>query len=205
MTPLPESRRSDNGLPEWTRERILYNSASNTLVAVMYRGFGAEDAPVRRLYYRRLPEKTYEPVPVRHELEGHEYAHCCQSAPFLIFNEIRYEATEPYAPVSEYLKGLLKPEKVPQTGWGFDWTGIRRVNLETGEDRRVLEADSFHQIPRPYESWWVTRILSVSADGATAVCTVCLIAGGKADNCVYEVSLAEGLKQKIADLPHNIL
>jgi hypothetical protein len=206
----PENAWGGSGLPPWSRERILYNAPAETVVAVMYR-FGngvsfAEEAPVRRLYHRRLRDKTYQPVDARHKLESHEEPHCCQAMPFLIFNELRFEERRP---TPEYLKAVLKGKDLPSRGWGMDWIGVRRVNLETGEDQRVLDELSLNA-PPPYESGqgWVNSILSVSADGSTATCKVGLMTGGDiglVDYSLYEVSLTEGLKRKLADLPDAFL
>jgi hypothetical protein len=189
-----------SGVPPWRAERLLYSRSAETLVVVMYRKFEKE-APVRQLYYRRLPKTTYEPVDVRHKLESHEHAHCCEEAPFLIFNEMRFE--EP-RPTPEHLKVIFKEKDLPPERWAADWIGIRRVNLKTGEDTRVLDELSFNP-PPPYISGWVSDILSVSADGTAAVCVVGLDRGGRMDYSVFEVSFAEGLKRKIADLPHTFL
>jgi hypothetical protein len=198
---LPENPWAGSGVPAGTRERLLYNGPSQSLVVVMQREFGNTGPPVRRLYYRRLPGSTYEPISLRHEHESHEYAHSCEAAPYLIFNEMRFEDRPPSP---EYLKGIVKKKWLPPRGWGADWIGIRRVNLVTGEDKRLIEAETLN-VPSPYVRGWVAEILNVASDGSLAVCKVGLDIGGRLDYSVFEVSLTEGLRRKLADLPHTFL
>jgi hypothetical protein len=147
-----------------------------------------------------LPGTAYSPVGVRHELESQQDAHCCEQAPFLVFNEMRFR--EP-RPTPAYLQVVMKG-KVPPEPWGADWLGIRRFNLETGEDTLVLDKESLRPTP-PYTSGWVSQLLSVSADGSNAVCVVGLTPGGTMKYFVYELSLAEGLGRMIAELPQVFL
>ena len=198
---LPENPWGDCGVPPWNRERLLYNGPSQTFVVVMNREFGQSGPPSRRLFYRRLPERTYEPISLRHELESHEYAHCCETTPYLIFNEMRFEDRPP---TPEYLKGIVRKKSLPPRGWGANWMGIRKVDLVTGEDKRVIEAESF-SVPSPYGGGWVREILSVARDGSLATCIIGLDIGGRLDYSVYEISLTEGLQRKIADLPQTFL
>jgi hypothetical protein len=156
---------------------------------------------VQRLYFRCLPAEAYRPVGVRHELESQEDAHCCEAAPFLIFNELRIRETQP---IPAWLQQLSKGKRLPPAGHGADWLGIRRFNLETGEDQRLLDKETLHPIP-PYTSGWVSRIMSVSVDGSSAVCTVGLTAGETMKYFVFEVSLADGLKRNITELPRVFL
>jgi hypothetical protein len=148
-----------------------------------------------------LPESTYEPISLRHERESHEYAHCCEATPYLIFNEMRFEDRPPRP---EYLKVIVKKKLLPPRGWGADWIGIRKVNLLTGEDKRVIEPESLN-VSASYSGGWVAEILSVASDGSLAICKVGLDIGGRLDYSVFEVSLTEGLLKKIADLPHTFL
>jgi hypothetical protein len=187
---------SDPGRPPGCVHALLYNRATDTLVAVMAQGFNL-GPPVHRLYARRLPEATYHPVGVRDELESQRDAHSCERAPFLIFNELRFRKPQP---MPAYLEVVLQGRKLPPEPWGADWIGIRRLDLETGEDTRVLDEGSLNP-PPPYTSGWVSQILSVSADGSGAVCTVGLMPGGGVDYFVFEVSLAHGLRRMIAKLP----
>jgi hypothetical protein len=195
MKPQLPQEPSGSVRPPGIVEGLIYNRSSETLVAIM-RG-GRKGLPVQRLYYRRLPEHAYRPVGVRHELESQQDAHCCEAAPFLIFNEMRFEQPRPAPP---YLQQIFKGKPAPPGGWGSNWLGIRRFDLETGEDQRVLDAESLNP-PPPYSSGWVSRIMSVSGDGSLAVCTVGLSAGGHMEYFVFEVSLAKGLVRKIAELP----
>jgi hypothetical protein len=71
-------------------------------------------------------------------------------------------------------------------------------------DTRVLDRESLNPLS-PDTPGWVSRILSISADGSSAVCVVFLPSGAAASYSVYEVSLAEGRKRKIAELPHTFL
>ena len=43
----------------------------------------------------QAPAEEYTPVGVRHELESQVDAHCCEAAPFLIFNEMRFREPDP--------------------------------------------------------------------------------------------------------------
>jgi hypothetical protein len=197
MNPLLPDEWFDTGLPPGQVHGLLYNRPSNTLVAVMVRS----DPPAHRLYCRRLPETVYEPVGIRHELESQQDAHCSEQAPYLIFNEMRLR--EP-PPTPAYLEVLLKGKELPPEPWGADWLGIRRFNLETGEDKRVLDKQTLRP-PPPYTSGWVSQILGVSADGSSAICVVGLTPGSQMTYCVYELSFAEGLTRMIAELPHVFL
>jgi hypothetical protein len=105
-----------------------------------------------------------------------------------------------------YLEPLLKGKGLPppSEAWGADWYGVRRVNLETGEDARVLDRESL-QPPPPYTAGWVSGILSVSADGSSAVCTVGLTPGGGVDYWVLELSFFDGCRRMVAKLPQAFL
>jgi hypothetical protein len=159
--------------------------------------------PVERLYYRRLPGEAYHPVGVRHELESQQDAECCERTPYLIFNEMRFR--EPRR-TPAYLETVLKGKgfSLPPEGWAGDWLSVRRFNLESGEDEGVLDRESLRP-PPPYTSGWVSRILSVSADGSGAVCRVGLTPGGGVDYYVAELSLADGIRRLIARLPRVFL
>jgi hypothetical protein len=198
---LPENPWGDSGVPAGNRERLLFNGPSETLVAVISRGLGPKEPPVRRLYYRRLTNSKYEPIGLRHEFESHEHAHCCEAAPYLVFNEMRFEARPPRP---EYLMTVVKKKWLHPRGWGADWIGIRRVNLLTGEDKRVIEPESLNFSPT-YSNGWVSEILSVDSDATLATCIVGLDLGDRVDYSVFEVSLTEGLRRKIADLRPNFL
>jgi hypothetical protein len=197
MKPLLPDELFDAGRPPGQVHGLLYNRPSNTLVAVMVRS----DPPLHRLYYRRLPEMAYQPVGIRHELESQQDAHCSEQAPYLIFNEMCFR--EP-RPTPAYLEVLLKGKDLPPEPWGADWLGIRRFNLETGEDKRVLDQEGLHP-PPPYTSGWVSQILSVSADGSSAICVVGLTPGSQMTYFVYELFFADGLTRMIAELPQVFL
>jgi hypothetical protein len=183
--------------PPGAVERLLYNRPSDTLVVLMAR----TAPPAHRLYFRRLPGKAYSSVGVGHELESQEDAHSCDSAPLLIFNEMRFR--EPVPPPA-HVKAVLRGKQPPPVEWAADWLGIRRFNLETGEDLRVLDEGSL-RVPPPYTSGWVSQILSVSADGSGAVCVVGLTPGGEVTYFVYELSFSDGLGRQIAELPQVFL
>jgi hypothetical protein len=197
MNPSWPDGPSDAGRPPGRVERLLYNRLSDTLVAMMARS----EPPTHRLYYRRLPDTAYRPIGVRHELESQQDAHCCDGTPFLIFNEMRFR--EP-RPTPGYLKVVLKGKDPPPERWGADWLGVRRFNLETNEDTRVLDEQSL-QVPLPHTLGWVSRILNVSADGSGAVCVVGLTPGSRMTYFVYELSFTDGLGRKIAELPQVFL
>jgi hypothetical protein len=182
--------------------QLLYNRPSDTLVAVM----GLRPSPpLQRLFYRRLPWEEYCPVGVRHELESQEDAHCCERVPYLVFNEKRFREPDRQR-VPAYLEPLLKDRGLtpPPEMWGADWLGIRRINLETGEDTRVLDEESLRP-PLPYTSGWVSQIISVSADGSGAVCQVGLTPGGGVDYWVMELSFFGGPRRMVARLPYVFL
>ena len=195
-TGVDAGKPSDAGRPTGTVHGLLYSRPANVLVAVMARS----DPPAHRLYYRRLPGTAYHPIDVRDELESQQDAHCCERTPYLIFNEMRFR--EPRARPG-YLDVVLKG-KVPPEPWGADWVGIRRVNLETGEDVRVLDEESLRP-PPPHTSGWVSQILGVSADGSGAVCVVGLTPGSQMSYFVYELSFRDGLGRLVAELPHVFL
>jgi hypothetical protein len=192
--------------PPGTVDRLLYSRPSNTLVVVMAHGLQRCPA-AQRIYCRRLPDTNYLPIGVRDEVEfeSQQDAHCCDGAPFLIFNEMHIKKFEP-DPVPGWVEAAFHGNKLPHQSerWWCDWLGIRRVNLETGEDVRVLDKESLHP-PPPYTSGWVSDILSVSADGSEAVCTVELMRGGEMTYFVFEVSPAGGLKRQVAELPDVFL
>jgi hypothetical protein len=193
MKPFWPDEPSDDDRPPGHVHRLLYNRPSDTLIAITV----GSEPPTHRLYYRRLPDTTYSPISVRHESESQQDAHCCDGTPFLIFNELRFR--EP-RPTPDYLKIVLKGKALPPEGLGADWVGIRRFNLETGDDIRVLDEESLH-LPPPYTSGWVSQILSVSADASGAVCAVGLTPGSMMKYFVYEVSFTNGLGRKVAELP----
>jgi hypothetical protein len=188
---------TDAGRPRGCVDSLLYNRPADTLVAVMAQG-SEPGPPVHRLYARRLPEVTYRPIGVRHELESQNDAHSCERAPLLIYNELRFRERRP---TPGYLEVVLRGRKPPPEPWGADWIGVRRFDLQTGDDTRVLEESSLHP-PSPYMSGRVSAILSVSADGLNAFCKVGLIRGGGVDYFVFEVSLQHGLRRMIAKLPN---
>lgn len=201
MTVWEEDNPPDAGRPPGRVRGLHYSRPSDTLVAMM----ALDEPPAHRLYYRRLPESTYLPVAVRHELESQETAHCCEQAPFVFFNEMRFTK---FPPTAAYLKTILKSKAPTGGGWGSDWVAIRRFDLVTGEDTVVLDEGSLRP-PAPYTSGWVCEIMSIAADGSGAVCVVGLTGGktgGKTSGYfVYELSFAGGLGRKVADLPRTFL
>jgi hypothetical protein len=130
-------------------------------------------------------------------LESQQDAHCCEKTPYLIFNEMRIREPRPRP---GYLDVVLKGKGPPPEPWEADWCGIRRVNLETGEDLRVLDEDGLRP-PPPHTSGWVNQIVDVSADGSGAICVVGLSPGGQMSYFVYELSFRDGLGRLVADLP----
>ncbi len=197
MKPLWPDEPPDDGRPPGTVQGLLYNRPANTLIARMVHS----EPPRHRLYYRRLPELAYRPVTVRDEWESQKDAHSCELMPYLIFNEMRLQEPEP---TPAYLKIVLKGKALPPEPWRATWLGIRRFNLEKGEDTRILDRESF-RVPPPYTSGWVSQILSVSADGSGVIGVVGLLRGSKMTYFVYELSFAEGLGRKIAELPQVFL
>jgi hypothetical protein len=197
MKSLWPDKPSGGNRPPGCVKGLLYNRPSDSLVAIMFRSA----PPAHRLYFRRLPDSAYHPIGVRDEFESQADAHCCDRTPFLIFNEMRFR--EP-RPSPAYLKFAFKGKELSPDIWGADWLGIRRFNLETGEDIRVLDKESFH-VPPPYASGWVSQILSVSPDGSGAVCVVGLSSGGQVHYFVHELSFTDGLGAMIAELPRVFL
>ena len=198
MKPFSPDDSPDAGRPLGHVHQFLYNRPSDTRIAVM---IGSE-SPAHRIHYRRLPGTAYRSVGVMHELESQQDVHSCQETPFLIFNELGFRKPRP---TPTYLKVVLKGKDLPpERGWGADWLGIRRFNLETGEDTRVLDEDSLRP-PPPYTSGWVSELLSVSADGSGAVCVVGLTPGSQMKYFVYEMTFAHGLKRMVAELPQGLL
>ncbi len=175
MNPLWPDEPPDAGTPPGHVHQLLYNRPSETLVAVMVRS----EPPSHRLYYRRLPSTAYSSVGVKHEFESQQDAHCCEQTPFLIFNEMRFR--EPH-PTPAYLKTVLKDKGLPPEPWGADWLGIRRFNLETGEDTRVVDKESL-RVPPPYTSGWVSQLLNVV--GKRVQCGLCGRADGGRPNEVF--------------------
>jgi len=197
---LPEERWKGSGIPAQSQvHALLYNRPTNSLVAVTARELD-DGMQFQRLYYRRLPAEVYRPVGARDLLEDQKDPICCASAPFLFFNEMRYREIGRTPP---YLKHLLKGQTSFPT-YGGDWFGVRRYNLETGEDRTVLDEDTLKP-PTQYSRGWVARLLTVSADGRTAVASVGLQAGGRVTYFVCELSFTDGLKEIIAELPRVFL
>jgi hypothetical protein len=199
MNPLlPEGGRENDvlGAPQ----RLLYNRPSDTLVVIVARALD-EGLTVQRLYHRHVAESSYQPVGVRDQLECQKDAHCCDDTPLLIFNEMRFREPRPRP---AYLQEILKGKPAPPQGWGADWIGVRRFNLATEEDKRIVDKETLNP-PAPYTSGWVSQIMSVFADGSGVVCKVGLSWGGRMDYFVYELSFTEGLKRKIAELPRVFL
>ena len=188
---------TDAGRPPGTVHGLLYSRPANVLVAAMARA----NPPAHRLYYRRLPGTAYHPIGVRDELESQQDAHCCERTPYLIFNEMRFREPRPQSGV---LDVVFKGKRPPPAGWGADWVGIRRVNLETGEDVRVLDEESLRS-PPPYTSGWVSQLLGVSSDGSGAVCVAGLFSGGTGAYFVCELSFRDGVGRLVAELPDVFL
>jgi hypothetical protein len=148
-----------------------------------------------------LPSDKYHPVAVRHESESQESAHCCEDAPYLIFNEMRWKE-HPALRARVWTDDV----SIPTKGWSADWFGIRRFNLATGEDTVVLTQDILRPSPPQLVTPpWVSDILSVRPDGSGGVCTVGLPTGAHMDYNVYDVSFTEGLVRMVATLPNTFL
>ncbi len=105
---------------------------------------------------------------------------------------------------TDVTKTFLKKKDLPSETWGANWLVVRRFNLETGEDTCVLDVESLH-LPTPYTRGWVSQLLSVSPDASAAVCVVGLCGRSQIRYYVYELSFAEGLQRRIAELPHVFL
>jgi hypothetical protein len=189
-------KQADADRPPGTVHTLLYSHPANALVAVLTQ----TSPPAHRLYYRRLPETAYHPVEVQDEFESQQDPHCCDRVPCLVFNEMRFR---PPQPRSGYLGTVLNGNR-PTESWEADWVGIRRVNLETGEDVRILDEESLHPHP-PHTSGWVSQILDVSPDGSEVVCVVGLSLGSEMSYFVYELSFRDGLRRLVAELPHVFL
>jgi hypothetical protein len=196
---FPEVPWSKAGIPAGSIEGLLYNGPSETLVTITCRRL-PQGPSAYRLYFRRLPELIYHPVVPRDEWENQNNALCCEQAPFLFFNEFRFRPLPKAEPLPAYLQQLVKDQAEPPA-YGADWIGIRCFNLQTGEDRRVLDQETINP-PSPYTIAWVSSLMSVNADGSGGVCRVSLSTGGIAKCFVHELSFTEGLGRRIAELPH---
>lgn len=117
---------------------LLYSRAAGSLVAVTSLRL-EEGMEVRRLYYRQLPWELYRPVSVCHPLESQQDAICSWDAPYLFYNEMRFR--EP-APKSWYPSELMKGQPERPIYYGGDWKCVRRFNLRTGEQERVLDEET---------------------------------------------------------------
>ena len=69
---------------------------------------------------------------------------------------------------------------------GADWMCVRRFNLRTGDHETVLDENTILP-PPPFIGGWVSSLMSVSADGSSALCTVGLDLGGQMKYFVCEV------------------
>lgn len=170
-------------IPGLSRIRaLLCSRAAESLVVVTSQRL-EEGMEVRRLYYRRLPWELYSPVSVRHPLESQQDATCCWDAPFLFYNEMRFRTTEPK---SWYPSELMKGQPEQPVYHGADWMCVRRFNLRTGDHETVLDENTILP-PPPFIGGWVSSLMSVSADGSSALCTVGLDLGGQMKYFVCEV------------------
>jgi hypothetical protein len=136
---VPEEPFIEVGIPGQTAiQGLLYNRSAGSLVAIARRELELRPT-VYRLYYRRLPDETYQPVGIRHELESQQDPLSCEATPFLIFNELCFRNE----PILDYRASPAKGQ-AKTLGYGADWIGIRRFNLQTGIDKRVLEKETIN-------------------------------------------------------------
>jgi hypothetical protein len=177
-------------------ETLLYSPTAASLVAVTSRRL-EEGFEVRRLYYRPVSWGLYMPVGVRHPMETQNDAVCCCDAPYLFFNVWRYQAIDPRW---WYPSEILGSRLAPSPGFGADWFGVDRFDLRTGEHQTVLDERTM-LLPPGYVGGWISRIMSVSADGASAICHAGLDLGGQVRYFVCEVELFDGSTTIIAELP----
>lgn len=177
--------KPDAGIAQPRRiQRLLYNRASDTLVLVVRKKLDT-GLQLDRLYLRAVMDASYHPVPIQDSLETHQEPVCAESAPFLIYNAIRFGATQG------------SPSVFPG-----NWVGVRRLNLITGHNEVVLSSENL-QPPPGYASGWVSGVISAWADGNGAVCTVGLKRpnGERVSYSVYDVSFEHGLQRQLAALP----
>ena len=106
---------------------------------------------------------------IGHPMESQCDAVCCWEALFLFFNVWRFQSLEPTSPASWYPSEILGSRHTPSPRYGGYWCRISRVDLRTGEHQTVLDEKTI-RLPPTFSDGWVSRIMSVSADGKTAIC-----------------------------------
>lgn len=173
----------DQGLPSNLRSiRLLYNSPSQCFIAstsaLQAEGMADE------LFYRHRGVTRYTRISASKGDVSICNPFSCANAPLVMFNFMSARADIPGA---------------------YDWASLSVFDLVSHEVRDVI-SDATLPIPAGYERGWIASLISVDAEGKTAVVTAGferLVSGGAVvDYAAFELDCINLKLSKIADLPN---
>lgn len=125
---------------------LLYNEPAETLIAHFERRTGEQ--LVRSLYTKRGREVDYSRVSCGDEYAFADTPVCAARKPFLFFL-------------------VLEPRRERPPPWGWDVNRVARLDLRTGEQTVVMDAETF---ATGHDGAWISRLLSAADDGSSLVC-----------------------------------
>lgn len=137
------------GLPSGSRsQRLLYNSAAETLVHELRRP-GASHLLPTRLFVRHKDNQAYEQIGNPAEDISYESPVTCEKHPVLVFNS-------------------FKLDKVRRGG---DWDGVYSFNLNSKELALVISPEKL-RFSEPHGRLSIVELVSLSEDARTVYVTI---------------------------------
>jgi hypothetical protein len=140
------------GIPEgYGPHRLLYNQPSETLI-VELKSVRGEFKP-NRIYIRHKDAHKYRPIRTYEPMEGSESAVTSSRHPKLFYLSQIVEKRENY--------------------YAADWNGLYSLDILSGEEAKIVGKDSL-LVPPPYNSGWVSSLVSSSEDAAELLIVVAM-------------------------------
>ena len=141
--PGPEagfSAKSPGVPPGYTAHKLLYNPASETLIAEMRR-VGVARFPSMRLFLRRKDADAYQEIGSPPEDLSYECPVTCEKQPVVVFNSVRWA----------------------KAGIEGDWEGVYSFNLNTKELGVCISKETL-RFSEPHGRMWIVELVFLSED-----------------------------------------
>lgn len=128
----------------------IYNSPSRTMVASVERY--SPDIYERRLFFRGVSDRTYNPIPSPSpEIHYHDPI-TSQTLPVIYYSASR----------------VTKDDR--HSGFGGKWLSVDRFDLIERTGKSVITTNGL-QLPPPYTRGWVSQLYSISPDDSAIFCS----------------------------------
>ena len=156
------------GVPAgYTTHKLLYNSASETVI-VELRKLGGMHLSPRRLFIRPKDVDDYEQIGEPSEGVSYESPVTCEKEPLVVFNSMRW-----YGEKSEWV-----------------WTGVYCFNLSTKEVSLCISQGGL-RFPERHGRTWIVELFSLSDDARKVCVNVGIETMGSVEYYLAKVDLTD--------------